>query len=392
MPIERANFDDVAEPDLIELLEGQVPESVRLEYKRENYPNTDSGKKELLKDVSAFANYQGGHLIIGIEEEPGAGFPKSIGGLSLKAPDTELRRLDQIISSGVEPRIQGVQTKAVTLSSGQFCIVIRVPKSWHPPHRVIFQATNKFYIRNARNVSEPNTEELRMIFNKGSDIVKNIQEFHRARVKDITKRPDGVRLDGIGACIAHIVPFSSIAGTLKLEVSKIKENSNFFLPPNEYGSSPRINLDGYINTCGGDTSKGYTQVFRDGILEIVLPDLVKEHNGHKTIGSIWLEKIFFVRIDQYISGLQRLDVPPPFAVLLTLDGVIGAHYAVSNQYQYSAISRSRFHLPEIIIDSYGTKEDYHRALKPAFDALWNSAGIEQSQYFDENGLWVGRRA
>lgn len=71
MTIERADFDTITEQDLRELVEAQVSEALRLDFKLAQYGNSDSDKRELLKDVSAFANAQGGHLLIGVEETGG---------------------------------------------------------------------------------------------------------------------------------------------------------------------------------------------------------------------------------------------------------------------------------------------------------------------------------
>ncbi len=42
------------------LLDNRVPESEILDYKRECYGSKDADKRELLKDVSSFANSRGG--------------------------------------------------------------------------------------------------------------------------------------------------------------------------------------------------------------------------------------------------------------------------------------------------------------------------------------------
>lgn len=63
MSIEKSDFDSIGESDLHELIDAQVPEGLRLDYKLKNYGRSDSDKRELLKDVSAFANSHGGHLV-----------------------------------------------------------------------------------------------------------------------------------------------------------------------------------------------------------------------------------------------------------------------------------------------------------------------------------------
>ena len=71
MSLSRADFDAISESDLLELIDGKVPEDHRLDYKRDIYGQSDKDKKELLKDVSAFANVSGGTIVIGIDEAAG---------------------------------------------------------------------------------------------------------------------------------------------------------------------------------------------------------------------------------------------------------------------------------------------------------------------------------
>ena len=91
--------------------------------------------------------------------------------------------------------------------------------------------------------------------------------------------------------------------------------------------------------------------------------------------------------------LRDLGVPPPLIVLITLEGVKGAAYKVhSNPFgdPEPVIERDVVFLPECIINEYGEVADYHRAVKPAFDALWNTAGYVSAQTFSADGVWVGQ--
>ena len=48
MSIDRNDFDSIEEADLQELIDAQVPEGLRIEYKLTKYGNNDASKKELL--------------------------------------------------------------------------------------------------------------------------------------------------------------------------------------------------------------------------------------------------------------------------------------------------------------------------------------------------------
>ena len=97
---------------------------------------------------------------------------------------------------------------------------------------------------------------------------------------------------------------------------------------------------------------------------------------------------------RYLNGLNALDIEPPLILMLTLEGVEGAYYHVIDQFRDEQIpfDRGVIHLPECFIEDFSTDAaNYHRAVKPAFDALWNSVGLAGSRFFDKDtGLWNGR--
>lgn len=118
MSIDRTDFEAVTESDLTELVEGQVPEGLLLEYKAIVYDNDDKGRSEAIKDISAFANALGGHLVLGISEKP-KGLPSRLNGLGKDVDiDTEIRRLESLAQTSIEPRIEGLRIRAIRLQSG----------------------------------------------------------------------------------------------------------------------------------------------------------------------------------------------------------------------------------------------------------------------------------
>ena len=91
MSIEKADFDSIEEKDIEELVDAQVPEGLRLDFKLTNYGKSDSDKRELLKDVSALANSHGGHLVLSIKETEGVA--TNIVGVDIDA-DAEILRME----------------------------------------------------------------------------------------------------------------------------------------------------------------------------------------------------------------------------------------------------------------------------------------------------------
>lgn len=169
MTIDQKNLSELTQDDLQALVTGQVSENIRLEYKRDLYGQNDNSKKELLKDVSALANSQGGHLIIGIEEFNGRA--DALYGVRCDNPDDETLRMEQVIRSGIEPNIAGIRIRYIKLSNHEsnarrYLFIISISQSNYPPHRVMINNHNRFYLRNSAGVHEPDIEELRAMFAK----------------------------------------------------------------------------------------------------------------------------------------------------------------------------------------------------------------------------------
>lgn len=120
------------------LIDSQIPESVHLDYKRSEAltkGKPDAIKAELAKDVSAFANSDGGILIYGVAEE--ALFPHHID----QGVDDEtwsVERLESVINSRITPRIDGVAIHRLPLDSGRSIFVLGIPRSNKAPHQEMY--------------------------------------------------------------------------------------------------------------------------------------------------------------------------------------------------------------------------------------------------------------
>ena len=390
MPIDKSDFDSVTEQDLQVLVEAQVPEGRRLDFKLTQYGTTDSEKRELLKDVSALANTQGGHLIIGVREKEG--IATEVVGVSDIDPDAEIQRVEQIIRSGLDPPVLGIRTKAVRLPNGENVIIIRIPRSFNPPHRVAAQGSNRFYVRNSAGVHEPGIEELRTLFTQSASALKDARKFRDERLALISQGLASRLLSENGRFILHIVPVAAFSGMIYLDVEDIFDQRDSFPPIASMGRTSTFNLDGFIDHRGDD--RGYTQVFRNGALEAIVAGIADpDYDGKRWIAGEELEREIFNLLSPYINGLRTLGVPPPLILMATFDSVEDAEYRVglSTYRRDPRLPRDQLRLPECLLEEYGSEVDHHSAVRPAFDALWNAIGYVRSQWFNQDGFWVGPR-
>lgn len=136
---------DWTEADLRSLVAHQVGESLTLDYKQSAaLAQTDGKKNELSKDVSALANSAGGVLVYGISEN--GHVPVALDGGSDPMVITK-EWLEQVISSRIAPRIEGVRVRQVPLSgtaSERVAYVVVVPASARAPHMA---ADHRYYKR-----------------------------------------------------------------------------------------------------------------------------------------------------------------------------------------------------------------------------------------------------
>ena len=115
-----------------------MPESEKLDFKLEFKLDTESSKKEFVKDVSAIANSKGGrgYIIFGVKD-------KTKEPVGVSACKNEEERIHQIISSRCDPPVS-VAYEEIDLD-GKNIAVITIYKSDYIPHQII--GTGTIYIR-----------------------------------------------------------------------------------------------------------------------------------------------------------------------------------------------------------------------------------------------------
>ena len=143
-------------------------------------------------------------------------------GVKLPNIGAEVLRIEQILSTGIEPRIPGLQIRAVPLSAGSHAILIRAPKSWRRPHRVCFDKWHKFWVRNSAGSHEASMDELRHLFTSTGSAVERARAFQNERI-EFLKGGEGARpLAGGGSlCTAYYSAFGGLRLTFTIDAERI---------------------------------------------------------------------------------------------------------------------------------------------------------------------------
>lgn len=140
--------DDYTIEDIEGLINNEVEENIHLDYKASAaLEKNDRKRAEITKDVSAFANSDGGIIIYGISEEDHR--PKELSFIDGRIYTKEW--LENVIQL-IQPRIEGIRIFPIRGDDmGQTLYVVKIPRSGNAPH----MANDRRYYKRYNFMSVP---------------------------------------------------------------------------------------------------------------------------------------------------------------------------------------------------------------------------------------------
>ena len=155
------NKEIITEEDIEKLISEKTEESINLEFKAAGSFDSGSAKKrEMGKDVSAFANSAGGILIYGIEEIDHIANAKSF----IDGNKFTKEWIENVLHTNIHRKIEGLEIIPIRFEDKfeKTIYVIRIPESNDAPH----MAGNKYYKRYNFKAQPMEEYEIRQLYNR----------------------------------------------------------------------------------------------------------------------------------------------------------------------------------------------------------------------------------
>lgn len=153
-------IDNYSKEDIEKLIINEVEENIHLDYKASGALDKDDKKRtEITKDVSAFANSDGGIIVYGVSEEDHR--PQRISPIDGRMYTKEW--LENVIQL-IQPRIDDLKIYPIRINDlGQSIYVVKIPRSGNAPH----MARDKRYYKRFNFKSEPMEDyEVKDLYNR----------------------------------------------------------------------------------------------------------------------------------------------------------------------------------------------------------------------------------
>lgn len=390
----------IIEDDIQKLIVDQRAEDKTIDYKEALPAGNDEARKEFLFDITSFSNTDGGHIIFGMQEIQG--LPSKVIGLGRIDADKIILGLEQMLRTGVQPPLT-IESTAVPLANGGVAIVMRIPKSWNPPHQVTFKNASKFYARASAGKYQLDVNDLRSIFLLSSTIADRMRNFQADRIAKIVVNDGPVPLMDGGALLLHVLPLSAFSASPAFPITKAN-SGDFPTIGDKIPLRTEMTFDGLLMTSNAQEpptpQRAYVMVSRTGTVEAVHSSIARK-DGHTDRAYLilqWLEVRIIRSTRTYIQSLAKLGVEPPIAIMVGLTGVKGMHFiahvppGTSALYDLpsAAATRDQFHAIETLLNIIPqTDHETAKILRPTLDHIANAFGLPESPFFDSNGEYVG---
>jgi|GEM_PF-3200931 len=385
----------------------KIAEDDRLDYKETLELKTDSQKREFCKDLSSLANTLGGHIIIGISEEDGK--PKEIVGFDYN--DKIANQVLQVITSGINPRLQYVESREVSLENGKIALIVKISSDGYL-HQVKYD-DDRYYRRVGRITVRMESADIETFYKdklqgkpgkKDNTTDDKLLKKNEAYLNELKtgKYFRGCRKSGLIAVSifpeleTSFIDMSNVSDNIIIKTQPIystgwdhqRSGRSFY----SFATFPDEKLPHAVTEL---TENGTMKAYNASLLSpdkhifINIPEEKKLY-----VPSVAYEMEIIKAIYRYLVLLKSMGISGPWKVFVSLIGIKG-YYMYIDTFNYgeipTRITKDDINPDPVIIDQNMIGSDirgFASHFQKLFDFIWREFGLSRSFNYNANSEWA----
>lgn len=390
-------FESISLQDIEQLVANGVGEARRLDFKQSIDASNREAQVELLRDIVALANSEGGLLIYGVREGEGdeAGVAAGIEGIS-GSPDQLALAIGSLLRDNVDERVSGVLQRSIPLPGGKFIHLIRVPASHLAPHMIAnIRTTSPRFFARANTANEPMTaRQIKDLARRQDTAAERAATRISLRVEALRDAATRRKHPLVGEkgpenqAILHIAPVFPPPGGWGYEEPEVRQR---LLTVRTFGYQAGFQLEysqhGAFQKSVAQRHMGF---LKDGTLEGQLYDVVGEISGFNGLVFVAsdLEQAVAAAFEDAAALAADGFLPAPCLCQLHLLGVAGArfyHSPIGRSESDRTISENQVKTDALVLSDWSERDTVMRQL---LDHVWQAWGFPRCEHFDEQGRLI----
>lgn len=392
------NLSEIDDGFIKKIISGEIYESNTIDFKQKEYPlSTREDKKKFLTDIVGMLNSNGGVIFLGINDDG------EVVGLDNFNYDPYRVQLQQIIESGVESQVIGIQFKKIIFET-KYIIAIIVPEGGDKPYCIKFpgQHSMDFVIRQDGSNQPLRLDQLkRMIFLTTSvdNTSSDWDAWKNNKLNEVLDK-DWILTTQSSKCILILMnpvrskPSDNVVDTVK--INEVVKDNMLLMPPSSSGFTIVPFYEG-VYTFGrekGDYGVGnpcysFVSVFNNGAIELYDSVYFSYLEKDKEIPQAF-DSYLFKYINRFVEILKRLNfVDIEYCVRVYFVG--GKQFKVKPSFPMIGATTNSQGIPSDIFEfscNIITGRDVALELRPLLDKVWQSSGFTRCLRYDEKGAFV----
>ena len=198
MPIRGKLISEIFSADVHELVLQAAPEDQFLEFKaelldpRKPADRIEADRADWVSDLVAFANAQGGHIIVGVQaddRERASRLQPMTGDDAKRLADA----LRDLAIAHIKPNVTQLEIQSFAITSSEWIVIAVIPRSSDKPHMSSIHHGTRFMIRDGSRKREMAYDEIQKLFLNGPQqeilmqFVSQVEEI-KSQVESIHSR------------------------------------------------------------------------------------------------------------------------------------------------------------------------------------------------------------